>query len=279
MKSPLIGQSPAIRLSDIRLRRGSTDILRGITWQVLRGSYAALVGPNGSGKTMLIRVIMGYEWPTEGRVQVLGECYGEVNLRELRKHIGLVNPSHLFGMDERLSAVEVVLTGLENTLTVYDPFTRRQIRHAEELLDTVGLAARRKHAFGLLSSGEQRRCLLARALVRLPELLILDEPTAGLDVAAREHLLHMVESLHHRPGGPTVVMVTHHIEELGPSCDHVLILHQGRKSAAGTPVEVFTDQRLSRVMGCQVKVHRRGKRHWLEVLPSTREDEWCQMSR
>ncbi len=257
----------AIELRDVSLRRGDVWILDGIDWRVPAGSVAAILGPNGSGKTTLTRVITGYEWPTIGRVEVLGQRLGQTDVRELRRRVQIVNPSARFGVDANLPAIDVVLTGYFATLALFDPVSQPQRQRARELLATVGLAHRADHALGLLSTGEQRRCLLARALVELPEILILDEPTAGLDIPAREHLLATIDQLHTLPDRPTIVTITHHVEEISPATDQVLLLKSGRVAACGRPDEAITPEILSRLFDCKVFVQKRSRRYWLEVLP------------
>ncbi len=259
--------SAAIRLSGVCLVRGETRILSDIDWVLERGECAAVLGANGSGKTTLMRVLMGFEWPSEGRVEVLGCVYGETDIPRLRKRIALVDPSERFAVDHNLTARLAVLTGYFGTLSLYDEFTDEQSERARHLLDVVGLGDRCEHNFAVLSSGEQRRCLLARALVNIPEILILDEPTAGLDVAAREHLLGTIEQLHGLASGPTVIMVTHHVEEISSVTSQVMLLKGGRIAVIGGADEVITSDNLTDVLGCGVVVEKRSGRYWLEVLP------------
>jgi iron complex transport system ATP-binding protein len=160
-----------------------------------------------------------------------------------------------------------VLTGYFGTVGLYDPVTAAQRDRADQALDQVGLGHRRTLRFNLLSTGEQRRCLMARALVHQPELLILDEPTAGLDVAGREQVLATIEQVMLQPDPPTVLMITHHVEELSPRTAQVLLMRQGRIVAAGTPGQTITPESLSAVFGCRVFVRRIHGRYWLEVLP------------
>ncbi len=257
----------AIHAQHVSLQRAGTLILDEVNWSVGRGEYVALLGPNGSGKTTLIRAVLGYEWPSDGTIDLLGERLGHADLRELRKRVAVVNPSNRFGVTGKMTAGQVVLTGYFATLYLYDQPTAEQRRHADHILDTVGLTRHRDRPFVLMSTGEQRRCLLARALVKIPEILILDEPTAGLDVAGREHLLATLERLRQRPDAPTIVFVTHHVEEISTRCDQVLMLREGRVAANGPPDDVISPEILSDVFGCRVWVQKRSGRFWLEVLP------------
>lgn len=261
--------SYAIELSKVCVRRGTTKILDGIDWSVRRGEAVAVLGPNGSGKTTLMRVLTGYMWATTGSVAVLGETFGRTDLRALRRRISVVDPAERFGVDANLSVIDAVKTGYLGTLILdeFHTITPEQADHAEHMVNAVGLAHRRGAKFGVLSTGERRRCLLARALVHLPEVLILDEPTAGLDISGREHLLATIEQLRRQHPLMTTVLVTHHVEEIAPGTDQVMLLSEGRVAAAGAPDTVITPETLSATFGCKVFVQRRNGRWWLEVLP------------
>ncbi len=257
----------AIDVRDVTVVRQGTTILDGIHWSVPKGGCVAVLGANGSGKTTLMRVVTGYEWVTRGTVDVLGRRLGRTDVRELRTHMSIVNPAERFGVDGALTTLDAALTGYFGSLSLYDQPTNTQRDHAEHLLKTVGLGHRLTHRYHLLSTGEQRRCLLARAMVRIPEILILDEPTAGLDVYAREHLLATIDQLHRSEHPPTIIMVTHHVEEISPTTQQVVLLRGGRVMAMGKLAEVVTPELLSQAMGCKVFVQKRSGRYWLEVLP------------
>lgn len=254
-------------MNGVAVMRGEVAILDSIDWALPVGSRCVVLGPNGSGKTTLMRVITGFMWPTRGTVRVLGEQLGATDMRLLRRRIAVVDPAERFGVDPELTALEAALTGYSGSLGLYDMPTPQQRDHAAHLLETVGLSHRREHKLGLLSTGERRRCLVARALVHLPELLILDEPTAGLDISGRERVLATIDQLQKLHPTLTVVMVTHHVEEISPRTDQVLLLASGRIVAAGPPERVISPESLSRSFGCKVFVQKRGGRWWLEVLP------------
>ncbi|MCC7203871.1 MAG: ATP-binding cassette domain-containing protein [Phycisphaeraceae bacterium] len=267
--------APAVLASHLTIRRGDTLILDDLSCTIPRGSCTVILGPNGCGKTTLTRAMIGQTFLTEGTVVVLDHTLGQTDIRALRRRIGVVNPTtdsanaHQSGavVDAELTALEAVLTGFFGTVGLYDVPTDEQRLRATELLARVGLQHRAGLRFTLLSTGEQRRCLIARALVHEPELLILDEPTAGLDVAAREQVLAVVHELLRRPNPPTVLFITHHVEEIPAQTAQVLLMKQGRILAAGRPQEVVTPESLSHVFGCKVYVRRLHKRYWLEVLP------------
>ena len=257
----------AVQMTGVTVTRGQTRILRGVDWTLPVGSDCVVLGPNGSGKSTLMRLITGYMWPTTGTVDVLGHRLGRVDVRELRRHIAVVDPAERFGVDYDLPAIDAVLTGYFGSLSLYDQVAPQQREHAHHLLDTVGLGHRQHHRFGLLSTGEQRRTLLARALVHLPRLIILDEPTAGLDLSGRERVLATIAQLRRLHPELTVILVTHHVEEISPRTEQVILLRDGQIVAAGKPDAVITPERLSETFGCKVFVQKRSGRWWLEVLP------------
>jgi iron complex transport system ATP-binding protein len=258
---------PAIAMSAVSVMRGGVRILHDVDWILPRGACCVVLGPNGSGKSTLMRTITGYMWPTSGTVDVLGQRLGETDMRLLRRRIAVVDPADRFGVDPDLTTIQAVLTGYFGSLGLYDEVTADQQNHAEFMIRCVGLGHRIQHRFGLLSTGEQRRCLLARSLVHLPELLILDEPTAGLDISGREHVLATIQQLRHLHPMMTLIMVTHHVEEIAPKTDQVMLLKDGTIAAQGKPEQVITPERLSDLFGCKVFVQKRSGRWWLEVLP------------
>lgn len=248
------------------VRRGDRWLLREIDWSVPGSRCVGLLGPNGSGKSTLARVLMGQLWATQGRVCVLGRTFGKADLHELRREMRLVQPSSIVPPDPQMLVSEWVLTGFFGTTGLFDATTEAQQATAVQTLSRVGMSALKDSPIGRLSDGERVRCLLARALVTRPRLLLLDEPTAGLDLFAREQVLAAVQRLASDPAGaPTVVMITHHIEELPPATADVLLLSGGRAAAQGPPQEVLTDKNLSAAYGCAVQIHRQGGRYFTHV--------------
>lgn len=261
---------PAIQLSGVSLRRGDAEILRDIHWSVPPGTCAAILGPNGSGKSTLTRVLACHMWPTSGSVRVMGAKFGESNLLELRRDIRLIQPAGPYDVDPNLTCHDVALTGFFGSIGLYDEPTPHMHAEAERLIAQVGLSHVASHPYRVLSSGERVRSLIARALAIRPKLLLLDEPTAGLDLRAREQVLATVQrmydsSAHETP--PTVVLITHHVEELPPATSHVLLLSEGRVAAAGTPDEVLRAELLSAVYHCPLEIRQRGGRRYVEVHP------------
>jgi iron complex transport system ATP-binding protein len=247
------------------IRRGSVEILRNVSWQVRRGEHWAILGANGSGKTSLLSVLTGYMSATAGRVRVLGREFGRSDWRELRKHVGLVSSAlrHLMAEDE--TALETVASGKEGKLDLREEVRGSDRRRAKKILEEVGCSDLEKRVWAVLSQGERQRVLIARALMGQPQLLILDEPCAGLDPAAREHFLEFVQSLTQKRNAPAIILVTHHVEEIVPGISHVLALEAGRVAAAGPKEGTLTSRLLSLVFHCEARLRREKGRYQLQV--------------
>ncbi|WP_165229993.1 ABC transporter ATP-binding protein [Aquisphaera insulae] len=266
------GPAPAIAVRGVGVVRDGRWILKDVDWTVPSGACVALLGPNGSGKSSMARVVAGYLWPTEGEVRVLGELFGEVNLQELRESLRLVQPHGQAEPPPEMTALQVALTGAFGTVGLYREVSPELRREAERLLGVVGLRAVMDHAYQTLSNGERIRCLIARALVCKPRLLLLDEPTAGLDLLAREQVLATIQSLHQAGDDPpTIVLITHHLEELPPAVSHVTILDEGRVAADGPPAEVLRGELLSKVYRCPLEVTHHDGRFYTRVSPGAWE--------
>jgi len=262
-------EQPAIELRNVGVKRAERWIADGISWKVPTGTCAAILGPNGSGKSTLARVITGYIWPTHGDVFVAGEHFGEVDLNQLRRSIRLVQAAGPYDVDPELTAEEVVLTGLFGTIGLFDSVTDADRQHANDLLAQVGLAKLRGAKYSTFSNGERVRSLIARSLIIRPKILLLDEPTAGLDLLAREQVLATIQSLFENGDRKvTVLMITHHVEELPPATSQVLLLSEGRVAASGSPAEVLRPEVLSPVYNCQLHVDRHGDRYYVRVDPT-----------
>lgn len=274
----------AICAEALSVRRGKTAIISDVSCHVRRGEIVALLGPNGCGKTTFARTLTGHMFLTAGHLEVLGQTIGQTDIWKIRQRIGIVNPTvdpgpeaHIAGalVDASLCTLDVVCTGYFATVTLYEQPTSDQYEYARHTLEQVGLSHRIDHRFETLSTGERRRAIIARSLVSTPELLILDEPTSGLDVAGREQVLATIEMLLTSEHRPTVLMITHHVEELSPKTSQVFLMRDGRFIANGLPKDVITPESLSRTFGCKVFVRRLHGRYWLEVLP----EAWLDMVR
>jgi iron complex transport system ATP-binding protein len=258
---------PALRLSGVSVVRGDVTILDAVDWDVADHERWIVLGPNGSGKTTLMRVAGLYLHPSRGDVEVLGERLGRVDVRRHRTRIGLVSAAFAAMLRPEVTAAEVVMTArhaaLETWWHTYDESDRS---HALELLDRMGAAPLADRPFGALSSGERQRVLLARSLWGHPGLVLLDEPTAGLDLGAREDLVGRLGGLAADRSTPATVLVTHHVEEIPAGFTHVLLLDRGRVAASGPLDRVLTADSLSAVFGVRLALDRRDGRYAARAL-------------
>ena len=253
-------------MSGVTVRRGTTTLLRDIDWTVELDERWVVLGPNGAGKTTLLRIAGAELHPTAGTVHVLGEQLGRVNVFELRTRIGLT--SSALGLrvpnDERVRDV-VVSAGwgvLGRWRERYDAFDTDR---ADDLLAAVGMRGFADREFGTLSEGERKRTLIARALMTDPELILFDEPAAGLDLGGREDLVGRLAALAADPDAPASVLVTHHVEEIPVGYSHALLLREGAVVAAGLLDDVLTDENLSKTFNLPLSVQKRRGRYsaWL----------------
>lgn len=247
-----------LSVESLSVVRGSTRILNQVTWSVGRNEHWAILGPNGSGKTSLLRALTGYLTPTSGHIAVLGRVYGETDWRALRERIGLVSSSLQVSIPIAEPVLETVISGKFAQLDLWAKIARADTREATRLLRQVGLGQLAEREWGCLSQGERQRVLIARALMAKPELLILDEPCAGLDPVAREHFLGFIERLARKRGCPALVLVTHHVEEITPAFTHALLLRAGQVVAAGPRRSSLTSQTLSKTFAVAVRLQRTG---------------------
>jgi iron complex transport system ATP-binding protein len=273
---------PAVRLVDVDVVRDDRAILDSVDWTVRTGERWVVLGPNGSGKTTLLQVAGARLWPTRGVVEVLGERLGRVDVRTLRPRVALVSGSVVRQLRADLTAREVVATGRYGALEPWwHTYTDDDWARADELLAEIGgsddgrdgsdgasaggggIAGR---AFGVISEGERQRVLLARALMSRPELLLLDEPAAGLDLGARERLVGRLGRLNADPDVPPVVLVTHHAEEIPPGTTHAALVRDGRLVATGPLDDTLTSDAVSHCFGLSVTVGRDDGRWWSRAV-------------
>ena len=253
--------TPALELRGVTVTRDGRPILDRINWTVAPGERWIVLGPNGSGKTTLCQVASLYQHPARGTVRVLGETLGHTEGRELRKRIGYASVQLADMLRPNQTATDIVITAKHGALaTWWHTYEEADYAKARQLLGRFGcgdLAARR---FGTLASGERKRVEIARALMADPSLLLLDEPSAGLDLGGRETLVATLASLARDRAVPAIVLVTHHVDEIPPGFTHVLLLATGRRLAAGRLDETLTDDTLSRCFGLELHVEPRNGR-------------------
>ncbi len=252
---------PVLEFAGVGVRRDGRWILADVGWTVRAGERWVVVGPNGAGKTTLLASAATTLWPTSGTVRVLGEELGSVDARTLRPRIGVASAGLAERLGRSIAALDVVLTGMTGALAPWwDRFTDAEVARARSLLVELGVGALAPREFGSLSTGERQRVLLARTLMPDPDLLLVDEPAAGLDLRAREELVDALASLGPagRPAG--IVLVTHHLEEIPPGFGHALVLASGRAVAAGPIAGVLTDAVLGAAYGLPLRVDARAGR-------------------
>lgn len=267
---PSIAGTPVLSVSGLGIRRGKTVILRNVSWRIKRGQHWVILGANGSGKTSLLSALTGYLMPTEGEIELLGQRYGESDWRELRKSIGIVSSSVRQMMAEEEPALESVVSGKYAMIDFWGRPKQSDRAEAKRILRQIECFHLAERPWSVLSQGERQRVLIGRALMASPRLLILDEPCAGLDPAAREHFLAFVERLGRKRGAPALILVTHHVEEIMPVFSHVLILKAGEVVAAGTKAGCLTGKVLSDAFGADARLEESKSRYRLHVVPNER---------
>lgn len=254
-------QIPVLSLTGVTIRREGVPVLSGVDWRVQPGERWVILGPNGSGKTTLLQVAAARLWPTAGTVEILGARLGRVDVRALRPRVALVSGSVTRQLRPDLPARDVVAAGRYGALeTWWNSYTAEDWERADRLLARGGVEVIGDRPFGVISEGERQQVLLARALMADPELILLDEPNAGLDVGARERLLRRLTELA-GSGGPPMVLVTHHVEEIPEDFTHCLLLRSARAVAAGPIEDVLDSASLSECFGLALKVVRHGRRY------------------
>ncbi len=254
------GPAVVARAATLRVPSGVTIIDR-VDWEVGAADRWVVVGANGSGKTSLLRLAGAQVRPTSGTVDVLGRRLGRTDLRRLRERIGVASTAVTDQLRPGLSAHDAVVTAQHGALEPWwHEYSDADHARADELLGAMGCAGLRDRPFGTLSQGERQRVVVARALMPAPELLLLDEPAAGLDLPAREALVSRLAALARDPSAPPMVLVTHHVEEVPPGTTHALLLRRGRVVAAGPADEALTPGLLSDAFGITVHVARRDGR-------------------
>ncbi|MFD1362468.1 ABC transporter ATP-binding protein [Lentibacillus salinarum] len=253
-----------IDLQDVSWRRAQETILSEINWHVEKGEHWAILGLNGSGKTSLLNIVTGYAWPTSGHVQILNQPFGRTDIRELRKSIGWVSSS----LQERIKGSElaenIVVSGQYASIGLaYESPTQEDFDKAFQIMEKMRCHHLAGRTYQTCSQGERQKLLIARGLMASPDLLLLDESTSGLDFIAREELLSTIQQLMRQDDAPTIIFVTHHIEEVLPEFSRTLLLIDGTVFASGTSQDVLTAESLSRFFAIPVQIDWHHGRPWL----------------
>lgn len=256
------GSSFALQLSNVSLRFDQTEVLRNINWQVATDERWVILGRNGSGKTSLARIAALTLHPSSGRVFVLGEELGRVDVRQHRRRIGAVSAAVATSLRPDITAKDAVMSALNGALEPWwHHYSDADHEKALAALRRFGLEAQANQPFRTLSSGERQRMLLARGLICDPGLLLLDEPTSGLDLGAREELLSDLADLATGPDTPPLVLITHHVEEIPLGFTHLLLLREGQITAAGPMGETLNSENLSHCFDLNIKVENHDGRY------------------
>lgn len=244
-----------LRFDNVSYVRNGRPILSDVTWEVRSDERWVILGPNGAGKTTMLKMGTGHEYPTRGTVDILESRLGAVDVFELRTRVGFASSAQARRIPDSEKVRDVVLTAAYSVEGRWrEAYDGLDIRQADRILGEWGLAEFADHTFGTLSDGERKRALIARAVMTDPELLLLDEPTASLDLGSRERLIQTLSGYAQSPYSPAMIMVTHHVEEIPPGFTHALLLRDGAVTAAGPLRETLTEANLEQTFGLQFRL-------------------------
>ena len=256
-----------VELAGVTIVRGDSRLVDGIDWTIDEADRWVVIGPNGAGKTTLLQVLAAQLHPTSGVAGLLGEVLGAVDVFELRPRIGLTSAALADRLPKSERVSDVVMSAsyavLGRWIEEYDELDHQR---AEALLAELGIAHLADRTFGTLSEGERKRVQIARALMTDPELMLMDEPAAGLDLTGREQLVRSLSSIATAVGAPAMVLVTHHVEEIPPGFTHALLLKQGRIVAAGPMDEALTAENLSETFDLALTLKQEDGRYTARAL-------------
>jgi len=257
--------APILSVENLSVVRSGTRILSEVCWTAAAGEHWTILGANGSGKTSLLSALTGYLTPTSGTMRLLGEEYGQSNWPELRKRVGIVSSAIRQQMADHEEAAVTVVSGKYAMIDYWGRVKKADREEAVAILRQIGCEYLAQRRWEVLSQGERQRVLIGRALISKPRLLILDEPCAGLDPVGREHFLQFLAHLCAQTDAPTLVLVTHHVEEIIPAFSHLLVLKQGQVLAHGKRDKVLRSEVLSEAFGEPVRLVKRNGRAMLHV--------------
>lgn len=250
-----------LQLEEVSLKRDGKWLLQNVNWQINKGEHWVLFGLNGAGKTSLLNILNAEYFPTTGKVNVVGMEFGKAYLGErLRKQIGFISSAIQQKFHQGDNAFEIVLSGEYGSIGLYEKPTDQVRNKAIQLLEQLGCIQYANRNYLTLSTGEKQRVLIARALMADPKLLILDEPANALDFIAREQLLETIEAIANKPNAPTMIYVTHHVEEILPVFNKTLLLKNGHVFDSGDTRKMICSDRLTQFFELPVHVFWDGNR-------------------
>jgi iron complex transport system ATP-binding protein len=260
-------RAPVLSLAGVTIRRDGRTVLDAVDWRVDADDRWVILGPNGSGKTTMLQIAAARLWPTAGMAEILGQRLGRVDVRALRPRLALVSGAVTRQLRADLPARDVVASGRHGALeTWWNRYSAADWEKADALLARGGVGELGDRTFGVISEGERQQVLLARALMSDPEVVFLDEPFAGLDLGARERLLTQLSAFAADPASPTLVLVTHHCEEIPRGFTHAGLMAHGRLVVAGPLDEVLSSANVSSCFDLSVTVGRTDGRWWSRAL-------------
>jgi iron complex transport system ATP-binding protein len=242
-----------VQVKGVSLRRG-VPILNDVNWSMYPDQNWVILGANGSGKTSLVQVVLGYEHPSKGSCSVLGKTFGEAPWDEVRRQIGVVSQSLAQRIDGQQLPLNIVMAGKTAHLNTWHETGAEEQEEARKWLYFVGIEHLAERKWAVLSQGERQRVMIARALIPSPKLLILDEPCAGLDPVAREDFLCFLQQVLTEEFKIPTILITHHLEEVMPMFSHVLLMRSGVVIAAGRKDDILSDAYLSKVFNSEIAV-------------------------
>lgn len=249
-----------LQIENVYWSRNQELILKNMNWQVNNGDHWAVLGLNGSGKTTLLNMVMGYIWPTSGNISVLGHTYGKVDLQLVRQSIGWVSSSFQEKVRPYERVQDIIISGKYASIGLYEEPSTDDVKEANEWLEQFHLTHLQHDIYQTCSQGEKQKILIARSLMAHPQLLILDEPTTGLDFVSREQLLDSIARISKSKEAPTIIFVTHHIEEIISIFNKSLLIKEGTVFKSGHTSELLTSENLSDFFDMAVEVDRHSNR-------------------
>ena len=251
-----------LRFTDVSYVRDRRPILNGVTWSVDSSDRWVILGPNGAGKTTMLKLATANDYPTTGTVEILDERLGKVDIFELRNRIGFASSASSRRIPASETVRDVILTAAYSVEGRWnETYDDIDLRQADRILAEWDLTTLAGNLYGTLSDGERKRAMIARAVMTDPEMLLLDEPSASLDLGARERLLQMLSGFAQSPSSPAMVMVTHHVEEIPPGFTHLLLIGDGQVQAAGPIEETLTEENLEATFGLPFELSRQDGRY------------------